>query len=360
MAIYGAEQALDAVNGGGRIYGDRQRDYANNFVIPELLAANADKRTRALYNDLQSPAAIMQQLKAAGLSPSVYAAKAAGGSVPSGSQGHGSSSNTGGTQQMLGVMSAMKEIASVSAEIAKTKAETDFIKTQNEKTQQEIPNVKKQGELIDAQTLQALTQAGLNKASTALTTANTEWQNLLTYIQNEKKDFDIKQAEMLSKKTEQEVQAAYWAAKNSEQDYQFNKETFKDRMQQEKAQALNLLKDLTVKQSNIDLNAAQMEKLEAETNKFYDECARGWVQLEIENASAEARNAYIKKQTENYERTLQQVDKRLRIENRNSWFNNINQSVRTICYAAGTVSGFMGGGKPSDVPLIDWGTSSTF
>lgn len=261
MAIYGADHALDAVNGGGWVYGDRQRDYANNFVIPELLAANADQRTRALYNDLQSPAAIMQQLKEAGLSPSVYAAKAAGGSVPSGSQGHGSSSNTGGTQQMLGIMSAMKEIASVSAGIAKTKAETGLIKAQTEKTHEEIPNVKKQGKLIDSQIINTYASAGLKNAQEALTKVDTALQQVSLNIASATEATQIQGVIDTMTSAFYESVIAQHEAERRGLLYKKESALFETEIATKIAEYENLLMDLSVKSAGIELSQAQAHSL---------------------------------------------------------------------------------------------------
>lgn len=63
-----------------------------NFHYNEMAAENADKRTRALYNDLYSANAQLNQLRQAGLSPSVFfgGQGASGMSVsPNGAEGSG-------------------------------------------------------------------------------------------------------------------------------------------------------------------------------------------------------------------------------------------------------------------------------
>lgn len=62
-----------------------------NYKYGEMAANNADARTRALYNDLYSIPAQMQQIKDAGLSPSLFYGQAGGISGQSGSQGTGAS-----------------------------------------------------------------------------------------------------------------------------------------------------------------------------------------------------------------------------------------------------------------------------
>lgn len=64
-----------------------------NYKYGEMAAEQADKRQRALYEDYLSPAARIMQLKEAGLSPSLFADGAGGGSMglEQGAQGTGAS-----------------------------------------------------------------------------------------------------------------------------------------------------------------------------------------------------------------------------------------------------------------------------
>ena len=70
LALYGLSAGLNFLNNGLNVgFGELSR--ARNYYYGERQAANADARTRALYNDLYSPKALMKQYKEAGLSPSV-------------------------------------------------------------------------------------------------------------------------------------------------------------------------------------------------------------------------------------------------------------------------------------------------
>lgn len=87
---YGLNSALNSQN---NEYAQQREATARseNYRYNELAADNADKRTRALYNDLYSASAQMQQLKDAGLSPSIYSSNGlAGKSGASGAMGGGS------------------------------------------------------------------------------------------------------------------------------------------------------------------------------------------------------------------------------------------------------------------------------
>lgn len=111
---------------------DRER----NFELNELAANNADKRTRALYEDYYSPAALLRQYNEAGLSPSLMFGGTPGQGGTSGAQ----SAGTAGPQSPYMPMSIL-EAAQASALIAQTKktnAETK--KTEEETKGQEIQN----------------------------------------------------------------------------------------------------------------------------------------------------------------------------------------------------------------------------
>lgn len=95
-----------------------------NYTYNELSAQNADKRTRALYNDLYSPQAQIEQLKEAGLSPSIYASNGiAGKSGVSGAMGNGASGISPNVFGINGVEAA--QIANLMADTNKKKAETE-------------------------------------------------------------------------------------------------------------------------------------------------------------------------------------------------------------------------------------------
>lgn len=128
MSSYGAALLGGAMHIGGTILNNawaQQREETarqQNYLYGELMAQNADKRTRALYNDLQAPAAIMRQLKDAGLSPSLMYGGEMGGKVGQGASGTGAA---GIAPNVFGV-DAMQaaQIGLMQAQTEKTKAET--------------------------------------------------------------------------------------------------------------------------------------------------------------------------------------------------------------------------------------------
>lgn len=106
-----------------------------NYKYGEMQAENADKRTRELYADLMSPAAMRKQYQEAGLSPSLMFSNGggAGGSVPNGAQGSSAS-----VQPNVFGLNAMD-----AAQIGLALAQTKNTEAQTEKTKAETENVNK-------------------------------------------------------------------------------------------------------------------------------------------------------------------------------------------------------------------------
>lgn len=97
-----------------------------NYKYNEKAAYNADKRTRALYNDFYSPEALLKQYIKAGLSPSLMFGGTPGQGGLTGSQGGG----PGGPQTTYMPISLLEaaQANALFAEAEKTKAETENVK----------------------------------------------------------------------------------------------------------------------------------------------------------------------------------------------------------------------------------------
>lgn len=122
-AYMGAEAMLSGINNLlGLGIGNYNREL--NYYYSEKQAENADKRTRALYADLYSPQALMQQYKKAGLSPSLMFGGTPGQGGMSGAQGASAAVNT--PYMPMSLLEAA-QIKQLEAETEKTKAETSNI-----------------------------------------------------------------------------------------------------------------------------------------------------------------------------------------------------------------------------------------
>lgn len=98
---------------------------AENYKYNEQAAENADKRTRALYQDFYSPEALLSQYQEAGLSPSIMFGGTPGQGGMSGAQGAGAQ----GMQAQYMPLSMLEgaQMANIAAQTEKVKAETKNI-----------------------------------------------------------------------------------------------------------------------------------------------------------------------------------------------------------------------------------------
>lgn len=97
-----------------------------NYEFGELAAQHADQRTRALYKDLQSPAALLAQYREAGLSPSLmFGGSGAGGSIAQGAQGNGAAGVGATTASVEPINLAQIELMKAEARKANAEANTE-------------------------------------------------------------------------------------------------------------------------------------------------------------------------------------------------------------------------------------------
>lgn len=99
-------------------------DREETYRFGEMQAENADRRTRALYNDFYSPQALARQYKETGLSPSLMFGGTPGQGGMSGAQAGGISMQT---PYMPMSMIEGVQAANIMAQTEKTKAETKNI-----------------------------------------------------------------------------------------------------------------------------------------------------------------------------------------------------------------------------------------
>ena len=104
---------------------EQSRARKENYEYGEMAANSADKRTRALYNDFYSPEAMIEQYKAAGLSPSMMYGGTPGQGGMMGAQGTGAN-GPGAITYPYSITDAA-QAAALFAQADKAKAETKNI-----------------------------------------------------------------------------------------------------------------------------------------------------------------------------------------------------------------------------------------
>ena len=220
-----------------------QQDRRENYLLGEKAAENADRRTRALYNDLYSPSALMRQYKESGMSPGLLMGGTPGQGGMSGSINPGA----GGIQTPYIPINAMEA------------AQLGMIKAQKEN--------------IEADTANKSADTAKKQKEAAYTAAQTTWQNLCNYVKDETKDWDIAIVKESLAKLGNESTLAFWEGLRSKQNLDFENETFKDRAKILEEQWKNFAADTLLKDSEKRLSDEQKqairEQLNIEWNKVY-------------------------------------------------------------------------------------------
>lgn len=157
----------------------------------------ADKRTRALYNDLQSPEAIKQQLQDAGLSVGLmYGQGGMGGHMQSGAQTSSAGATNFGRFAANPILDA--QTASIIANAEKTAAETENIKENTKKTQVDAANAWKD---LDVKSKQLIVMENqINEIQQNITESQQKVENMIAEKANIlQQNNNLKAAEELTK-----------------------------------------------------------------------------------------------------------------------------------------------------------------
>ena len=319
-----------------KFYSDFARDWLQ-YQMGEHAADNADARTRMLYNDLYSPQAQMDQLKQAGLSPSIYASGGiAGKSGVSGEMGTRGSSSTGGSQQLTSMFSALTQATQIAAQVSKTKAETNLIKAQTANLDQDTENKVEQKGLITAQIAQTLQNTKYqNVATTALETQNAIDQYTLKleqYKWDEGFTIEMLESEATKMYNESKISEEQWKLINNERI--ISDQTIKIQIQTICEQYSNLVQDTLNKTADFYLTQAQSKKLT-------EDILVNWYQAKVYKLSEEAQIKWMKSQL-SIELAKLNLGKYGVDMNTHSLFNQANTStINSVLSTLGNITGML-------------------
>lgn len=227
-----------------------EQDRAQNFMLNEQAAAAADARTRKLYQDLQSPEALLEQYRKAGLSPSLMLGNGGGvsGQVSQGAQGSGVS---GLQTQMYGFSpldAAQADLARAQAE--KVRAETEYVAPTAEANIEEL-----------------LKRAGAHEAASAYHKSLTTYQNTQNYIADKTKEFSISKVKYETNIAREKATQAFWEAENSGLEFRFNLETFEKRKEELANEVALLAERIALTHEQKELTIEQKTLLKKRSNK---------------------------------------------------------------------------------------------
>lgn len=247
-----------------------------NFGYNELAAENADKRTRALYNDLMSPESLLKQYKNAGISPSLmFGGGGVGGQVAQGAQGAG----------VAGINPHTFGIDPVAM------AQVNLMNAQAKKTEEE------------AITEKDLRGATLNKIiaetnNIDLRSAGQRFQNKISDIESQiaqaTKDNEIEISTYDLLKADREFLILKEELEQEKDKSKITRETADTIIQEEKQKLINLQVQATLMraqkqlaESNIQLNKQEIEGIASEISKNVNMVQIEWEKLYYDNKHVE-------------------------------------------------------------------------
>lgn len=307
---------LGSLIGSGINAGFDELARARNFEYNEKAADNADKRLRAQFHDLYSYGAQKKQMEQAGLSPSLMFSKGAGG------QGGASAPQGAGASGVQGNHVTLDPMS---------QAEMDALREQTRG--QKIENDMKQ-EAIEADIALKLSQAGLNKASEAYKRVQTEREEIL-------KNIDIATTEDQINEIRNRANNMYWESwltqyesRSAYVKAQVDEATMETHIKTETAKYEQLLTQIKVGESQVELNSATIEKMaldigiaayRANTERMSYHAQKKWFEDQIKNQ--------IHKMAQDKELTEEQQ----RLMNQGQWLNFATDIFGSICNSATTL-----------------------
>lgn len=319
----GASIALSAINNalaGSQAEKDRQA----NYYLNEKAAQYADARTRALYNDLYSPQALINQYKAAGLSPSLMFGGTPGQGGIAGAQSQGSQGLQ--TQYMPITMLEGAQIAAIQAQTEKTKAETEYIKPTSE-----------------ANIAKTLAEAGYNEAATAATEATAANAKLDNYIKEATKNFSIYEAASLAEKAAAEAEKMYHEMRSAKVLANTDEELFETKVKEGKKQLELLAEQILNTRSNTKLTEEQKRKVKVDMLNSIDEMNLKWKELGIKQQQTTSYAEWIEAQIPYIEKQLEIKFKELKIQGWKVAVDGVTNTIKAIAIGAAAASQFQKG-----------------
>lgn len=217
--------------------------------LNEQAAQNADARTRALYYDLYSPAAQVEQLKKAGLSVGLMYAK--GGMGGSGQAGAQAAPAQYPNMNVLDLMNAKL----MEAQIKKTNAEAGKIEEDTKATKKGI-------EKTDAEIDSILTNNNLTKSKVAYQDLQNKLAQYDLQFKSETIETDIEQRKVELAKMVEDYRTAYTNAERNEIQLEIENSTSGAKVRQELQKVV--MNDLQIEmgKQNIKLTDLEMQKIQ--------------------------------------------------------------------------------------------------
>lgn len=277
-----------------------------NYYYGELAAKNADKRTRALYNDLQSPKALLEQYKEANLSPSLmFSGGGVGGQTSQGAQGTGAA---GVSPTTYGIQTPL-ESAQTALTLAQTKKTQEETKTVDETRTPTVKNL----------------EADLNKkiAETENTTLKNVWQEFSNSVEMLELQFNASTIEQRINQFLTNGELLLHKTKSAKIKSEIDEETQKDAVMYVKEQTKNLIADTILKKAQKRLTEKGIELQDKQIEDLANQIVNRSEQININRESLSA-------QIEQWAKENNFTEQKLAQELTNIIWSNYNDSMHNV------------------------------
>lgn len=236
--------------------------------LNEKAAQRADLRGRKLYHDLNSPAAQVEQLKQAGLSPALlYAKGGVGGSAQAGAQAAPATNQIGNVFDLMQVKLMQAQIKNIDADTQKKLSDKG---------------------LVDEQILTEIEKRGL-------TQLQAKYQEVLTQLANYEAQFkastietDIEQRKVELAKLAEEYRKAYADAETANVESMVASGTANARIKQEMQAVLKNDLEIQAGKMNLKLTEKQIELIQQ--NIIEKHLTNAWINIKNETDIAKIKN----------------------------------------------------------------------
>lgn len=307
----------------------------DNYEYGEMAADNADERTRNLYADLYSPQAQMEQIKAAGLSPSLFYGDMGGISGQTGAQGTGAA----GIAPTAFGMSPM-DLASINklnaeAELLKAKANTE--NGENERGEAEISN-------IIQNTSTALSQENMNNTAAALKEAETTLKNVETEFKKQTFWANVAEVEASAQNMNNLALKTWAEARQESKKADLAEDAYEDQKSLIHSQALKAAKEVFLTDAQTTLTKEQTAYFNAQIDKITND-------IYVDNANlflrkGELDQKKLEMEWNNYNQRMDRQVKRLelKLKRRQIEINHADRKAKMFISTVNTIISTFGAG----------------
>lgn len=298
-----------------------------NYQYNEASANAADARTRRLYEDLQSPKALLEQYKQAGLSPSLmFGGGGIGGQTAQGVQGEGASGispNTYGLNPLEAAQTAL-----TLAEADKVKEETSTIKATRE------PTVNK----LVQDTATSLSQEGLNKASEKLTLTNEAIASIEQFVAEATISENIATITAKASEAAANAEAAWEEVDKAKRQNKFDEQTFETRVKQLEANVTKTITEIALNRQQKQLTYWETKKVKNEITKIWWDASYACEQLKLQKIDTDIKKQKLNVEIEKWIGQVQMTYDQMGAELSKEAMRDITNIFRAYLYAGAITS----------------------